>query len=132
NWLDGECTAEKTAGALGSAEADGVLTEYRVFDEQTVVAVPSHLTDVEAATLPDSGLTAWHAVCLRSRVRRGDRVLIQGTGGVSTFTLLFVHALGGESIVLSSSDEKLDKARTLGAVATVNYKKVPAWEGEVV
>src|SRR5947209_5430192 len=56
NWLDGECTAEKVVGALGSAEVDGVLAEYRVFNEQTVVAVPSHLTDVEAATLPDSGV----------------------------------------------------------------------------
>jgi NADPH:quinone reductase-like Zn-dependent oxidoreductase len=132
NWLDGECTPEKVAGALGSAEVDGVLAEHRLFDEQTVVAVPSHLTDVEAATLPDSGLTAWHAVCLRSRVRRGDRVLIQGTGGVSTFALLFVRALGGESIVLSSNDQKLEKARALGAVATINYKSVPAWEEEVL
>src|SRR3954464_6674649 len=102
---------EARTAALGSAETDGVLLEYRVFDEQAVVAVPSHLTDVEAATLPDSGVTAWHAVSRRSRVQKGDRVLIEGTGGVSTFALLFVHALGGEPIVLSSSDEKLEKAR---------------------
>jgi NADPH:quinone reductase-like Zn-dependent oxidoreductase len=132
NWLDGECTPEKVAGALGSAETDGVMAEYRVFDEQTVVAVPGHLTDLEAATLPDSGVTAWHAVCLRSRVRRGDRVLIQGTGGVSTLALLFVHALGGETIVISSSDQKLEKARALGAAATINYRTVPAWEEEVL
>ncbi len=132
NWLDGECTAAKVAGALGSAETDGVMAEYRVFDEQTVVAVPSHLSDVEAATLPDSGVTAWHAVNRRSRVRRGDRVLIQGTGGVSTYALRFVLALGGEPIVLSSSDEKLEKARALGATGTINYKSVPAWEEEVL
>jgi NADPH:quinone reductase-like Zn-dependent oxidoreductase len=132
NWLDGECTSEKTVGALGSAEADGVLAEYRVFDQQAVVAVPDHLTDVEAATLPDSGVTAWHAVSRRSRVQRGDRVLIQGTGGVSTFALLFVHALGGEPIVLSSSDQKLEKAKALGAAGTINYKRVPAWEEEVL
>jgi NADPH:quinone reductase-like Zn-dependent oxidoreductase len=132
NWLDGECTPEKTVGALGSAEADGVLAEYRVFDEQAVVAVPSHLTDVEAATLPDSGVTAWHAVSRRSRVQRGDRVLILGTGGVSTFALLFVHALGGEPIVISSSDQKLEKAKALGAAATINYRRVPAWEEEIL
>jgi NADPH:quinone reductase-like Zn-dependent oxidoreductase len=132
NWLDGECTAEKVAGALGSAETDGVMAEYRLFNEQAVVAVPRHLTDVEAATLPDSGVTAWHAVCLRSPVRRGDRVLIQGTGGVSTFALLFVHVLGGEPIVISSSDQKLEKAMGLGASAIINYRKVPAWEEEVL
>jgi NADPH:quinone reductase-like Zn-dependent oxidoreductase len=132
NWLDGECTPEKQAGALGSAEVDGVLAEYRVFEEQAVVAVPSHLTDAEAATLVDSGVTAWNAVRRRSRVRRGDRVLIQGTGGVSTFALLFVRALGGAPIVLSSSDEKLERARALGAVGTINYKRVPAWEEEVL
>jgi NADPH:quinone reductase-like Zn-dependent oxidoreductase len=86
-WLDGELTSEKSAGALGGAEADGVLAEYRVFDEQAVVGVPAPLTDVEAATLPDSAVTAWHAVRRRSRVQSGNRVLIQGTGGVSTFAL---------------------------------------------
>jgi NADPH:quinone reductase-like Zn-dependent oxidoreductase len=132
NWLDGECTPEKQIGALGSAQTDGVLAEYRVFGEQAVVAVPGHLTDVEAATLVDSGVTAWNAVRRRSNVQRGDRVLIQGTGGVSTFALLFVHALGGKPIVLSSSDQKLEKARALGAAATINYKRVPAWDEEVL
>jgi NADPH:quinone reductase-like Zn-dependent oxidoreductase len=132
NWLDGECTAEKTTDALGSASADGVAAQYRVFNEQAVVAVPDHLTDLEAATLPDSAVTAWHAVRCRSRVQKGDRVLIQGTGGVSTFALLFVHALGGTCIVLSSSDEKLEKARALGAADLINYKKTPAWEEEVL
>lgn len=131
NWLDGECTPEKVAGALGGAMADGVLAEYRVFNENAVVGVPAHLTDAEAATLPDSAVTAWHAVRRRSRVQSGDRVLIQGTGGVSVFALQFVHALGGQPIVISSSDQKLEKARTLGAVAGINYKTVPAWE-EVV
>ena len=131
-WLDGECTPEKSAGALGGAEADGVLAEYRAFDEQAVVGVPDHLTDVEAATLPDSAVTAWHAVRRRSNVQRGDRVLIQGTGGVSVFALQFVHALGGQPIVISSSDQKLGRARALGAAGTVNYKNVPAWEEEVL
>jgi NADPH:quinone reductase-like Zn-dependent oxidoreductase len=132
NWLDGECTPEKAAGALGGAHADGVLAEYRAFDEQAVVAVPGHLTDVEAATLPDAAVTAWHAVRRRSRVQSGDRILIQGTGGVSLFALQFVHALGGQPIVISSSDQKLERARALGAAGTINYNKVPAWEEEVL
>ena len=129
-WLGGEFTAEKSAGALGGAGADGVLAEYRAFDEQAAVAVPGHLTDAEAATLPDAAVTAWHAVRRRSRVRSGDSVLIQGTGGVSIFALQFASALGGRPIVLSSSDRKLEKATALGAWATINYKCVPAWEEE--
>src|SRR4051794_12223369 len=99
-WLDGDLTAETYVSPLGGAAADGVLAEYRVFDEQSVVAVPGHLTDPEAATLPCAGVTAWHAVRFRSGVRPGDSVLIQGTGGVSLFALQFVRALGGRAIVL--------------------------------
>src|SRR5262245_14340361 len=74
-WLDGELTAETYAVPLGGAVADGVLAEYRVFDEQCVVAVPHHLTATEAATLPVAAVTAWHAVRYRSCVRPGDIVL---------------------------------------------------------
>lgn len=131
-WLDGDFTPEKGARQLGGAEADGVLAEYRVFNEQAVVRAPAYLTDVEAATLPVSAVTAWHAVRRRSKVQSGDRVLIQGTGGLSLFALLFVHALGGQPIVISSSDQKLDRAKAMGAARTVNYKAVPAWEEEVL
>jgi NADPH:quinone reductase-like Zn-dependent oxidoreductase len=131
-WLDGELTAETYVSPLGGAVADGVLAEYRAFDEQSVVAVPGHLTDPEAATLPVAGVTAWHAVRFRSGVRPGDSVLIQGTGGVSLFALQFVRALGGRAIVLSSSDGKLERVRELGATDTINYSRVPAWDDEVL
>lgn len=131
-WLDGELTSEKYVSPLGGAAADGVIAEYRVFDEQAVVGVPSHLTDVEVATLPVAAVTAWHAVSRRSRVQSGDRVLIQGTGGVSLFATQFVHALGGQPIVISSSDQKLEKAKALGAAGTINYRRVPSWEEEVL
>jgi NADPH:quinone reductase-like Zn-dependent oxidoreductase len=131
-WLDGELNAETYVSPLGGASADGVLSEYRVFDEQSVVAVPGHLTDHEGATLPVAGVTAWHAVRHRSRVRSGDLVLIQGTGGVSLFALQFVLALGGRAIVLSSSDEKLNRVRSLGAADVINYSQVPQWEEEVL
>src|SRR5262245_2732268 len=86
-WLDGELTAGAYTSPLGGAAADGVLAEHRVFDEQSVVAVPAHLTDSEAATLPVAAVTAWHAVRYRSCVRPGESVLIEGTGGVSLFAL---------------------------------------------
>lgn len=131
-WLDGALTPEKYTAPLGGATADGVLAEYLVFEEQTLVSVPGHLSDVEAATMPVAAVTAWHAVHRRSRVQRGDHVLIQGTGGVSLFALQFAHASGALPIVISSSDEKLEKAKAMGAAGTINYKKHPSWEEEVL
>jgi NADPH:quinone reductase-like Zn-dependent oxidoreductase len=131
-WLDGELTSETYVSPLGGAVADGVLAEYRVFDEQCVVGVPGQLTDIEAATLPVAGVTAWHAVRCRSRVSHGDSVLVQGTGGVSLFALQFVLGLGGRAIVLSSSDEKLARVQQLGAIGTINYSRIPEWEHEVL
>lgn len=131
-WLDGDLTDASSGPALGGAALDGVLVGQRTFDEQAVVRVPDHLTDAEAATLPVAGLTAWHAVARRARVRPGETVLIQGTGGVSLFALQLVHALGGRAIVTSSSDEKLARATALGAAATINYRRTPAWEEEAL
>ncbi|HEY9284485.1 MAG TPA: NAD(P)-dependent alcohol dehydrogenase [Pyrinomonadaceae bacterium] len=130
-WQDGDLTAEKGVAPLGGPAADGVLAEYVAFEEQAVVKCPDNLSDAEAATLPVAALTAWHAVARRSRVRRGETVLIQGTGGVSLFALQFVAALGGRPVVISSSDEKLERAKGLGAWAAINYKQFPAWEGKV-
>jgi len=131
-WLDGELTADTYGAALGGAARDGVLAEYVAFDEQAVVKIPRTLSDVEAATLPVAGLTAWHAVARRSRVQPGETVLIQGTGGVSLFATQFVHALGGHPIVTSSSDTKLERAKARGATATINYKTFPDWDKQVL
>jgi NADPH:quinone reductase-like Zn-dependent oxidoreductase len=131
-WLDGDLTAEKYVLPLGGAMADGVLAEYVAFDQNSVVKIPNNLTPIEAATLPAAAVTAWHAVSRRSRVQSGESVLIQGTGGVSLFAAQFVHALGGQIIITSSSDEKLEKARELGASATINYKKFPDWDKQVL
>jgi NADPH:quinone reductase-like Zn-dependent oxidoreductase len=131
-WLDGELTPEKYVSPLGGAATDGVLAEYVVFDENAVVKIPRNLSDEEAATLPVAAITAWHAVRRRSRVQRAETVLIQGTGGVSLFALQFVKALGGKPFVTSSSDEKLEKARELGAYQTINYKTFPDWDEKVL
>jgi NADPH:quinone reductase-like Zn-dependent oxidoreductase len=131
-WLDGQLTAENYVLPLGGAAADGLLAEYVVFNEQAVVKIPNNLSDSEAATLPIAALTAWHAVSRRSQVRQDETVLIQGTGGVSLFALQFVHAFGGNPLVISSSDAKLERAKTLGASATINYKQFPNWEEHII
>jgi NADPH:quinone reductase-like Zn-dependent oxidoreductase len=132
HWHEGELTAASYTDALGGATADGVLADCRLFDEGSVVAVPPHLTAVEASTLPVAALTAWHAVQHRCRVAPGDTVLVQGTGGVSLFALQFVVASGGRAIVLSSSAAKLERARQLGASDLIDYTAVPDWEHEVL
>lgn len=131
-WIDGELTPEKYVSPLGGPVADGVLAEYVIFNEEAVVKIPDNLTDIEAATLPVAAITAWHAVARRSQVKSGESVLIQGTGGVSLFALQFSHALGAKPIVISSSDEKLERAKALGASALINYKKFPDWEKQVL
>ena len=131
-WLDGELTAETYGPALGGAALDGVLAEYRTFDEQAVVRAPDFMSDAEAATLPVAALTAWHALRRRSDVRAGDTVLIQGTGGVSLAALQIAGALGARAIVLSSSDEKLRRAEAMGAQATINYRRTLEWDAAVL
>ena len=131
-WLYGELTAEKFLLPPGGAAADGVLAEYVIFDEAAVVKLPANLSDEEAATLPCAGVTAWHAVRRRSRVAAGETVLIQGTGGVSLFALQFAAGLGARPFVISSSDEKLEKAGNLGAAETSNYKTFPDWDERIL
>ncbi len=131
DWTDGPISPVAMASALGGA-IDGVLAEKVVLNAAAVVAVPDNLTLDEASTLPCAGLTAWHALTEAQPVKPGDRVLLLGTGGVSVFAQQFCSALGVETIVTSSSDEKLAKMRTLGAQETINYTKVPAWEEKVL
>lgn len=118
--------------ALGAPPADGVLADYAVFDEQDAVAVPAHLSPEAAATLPCAGVTAWHALVENGRVAPGETVLIIGTGGVSIFALQFARLAGARVLVISSSDEKLARARTLGADGCINYRTTPEWDGEVL
>lgn len=132
SWLDGELSDETAGPALGGASMDGVLAESRTFDEQAVVRVPDLLTDEEASTLPVAALTAWHALVRRAKVKAGESVLVQGTGGVSLFATQFAHALGLRVIATSSSHEKLARARTLGASDTINYRTTPEWETETL
>lgn len=126
-WLSGRAGPRDPETALGG-EIDGVLAEYVALDEQGAVQVPEHLTDEEAATLACAGVTAWHALFEAGNVRPGDTVLVQGTGGVSIFALQFARLAGARVLVTSSSDEKLAKARNLGADDGVNYRTTPDWD----
>jgi NADPH:quinone reductase-like Zn-dependent oxidoreductase len=114
-----------------AAAADGVLAEYTVFDESSLVHVPAHLTDEEAATLPCAGVTAWNALLAFGSIAPGDSVVVLGTGGVSIFALQFARLRGARVIVTSSSDQKLARAKDLGANAVINYKTNSNWPNAV-
>jgi NADPH:quinone reductase-like Zn-dependent oxidoreductase len=125
-WLGGEVTDEKARSALGGA-SDGVLAEFAVFHEDGVTAVPAHLSNPEAATLPCAALTAWHALVTEGHLTAGDTILVQGTGGVSVFALQIARASGARVIATSSSDDKLARVLQLGASEGINYKTTPEW-----
>src|SRR5690606_29520481 len=116
---------------LGSP-LDGTLAEYAVFPEEGLLKVPDHLSFEEAATLPCAGVTAWNALMEGKIVRPGDTVLTLGTGGVSIFALQIAKLAGARVVITSSSDEKLERAKRLGADATVNYRTHPNWAEQVL
>ncbi len=126
SWIDGQVSAASRRYALGGTRP-GVLQEMMVLDAEGVGRIPSHLSFQEAATLPCAGLTAWRALFEEAHVKPGDTVLVQGTGGVSIFALQFAKLAGASVIVTSSSDEKLERARALGANHTINYRSLPEW-----
>lgn len=108
-----------------------MLAEYVALPETGVVHLPDSISYEEAATLPCAALTAWNALFGRGNVKPGDTVLVLGTGGVSTFALQFAKAAGAKVIATSSSDDKLNKIKQLGADEVINYKKTPDWDKAV-
>jgi NADPH:quinone reductase-like Zn-dependent oxidoreductase len=130
-WLGGALTREKARTALGGGDLDGVLREYGAFDENGLVRVPEHLSYEEAATLPCTAVTAWHALVEFGNLKAGEAVLTLGTGGVSTFAVQLAKLHGARVIATSSSDEKIARVRELGADDTINYKSTPDWDREV-
>jgi NADPH:quinone reductase-like Zn-dependent oxidoreductase len=125
-WVEGGFDEERAKSSLGG-NIPGIAAEYVVLREEGVVAVPSHLTDEEAATLPCAAVTAWNAIVSSGHLAAGETVLVQGTGGVSIFALQFAHMLGVRVIVTSSSDAKLERALDLGAHDGINYRATPEW-----
>jgi NADPH:quinone reductase-like Zn-dependent oxidoreductase len=126
NWIDGPLTPAKSKGALGG-DIDGMLADYVVLHEIGLVPIPEHLSFQEAATLPCAAVTAWNALAAGD-VKPGTTVLLQGTGGVSLFALQFAKLMGARVLGISSSDEKLARARNLGLDAGLNYQTNLGWE----
>ena len=129
-WIAGPPSAEALDSDRGG-NAGGMLSEGIVSHEDSLVPIPGHLSFEEASTLPCAAVTAWVGLFDRGRMQPGHYVLLEGTGGVSIFGLIFARAAGAKPIITSSRDAKLEIARRLGAFGTVNYRSNPEWQIEV-
>ena len=131
NWGEDERVWRRDGGVLGMPR-DGTFAEFVTAPAPNVHAAPDHLSDDEAAAIPLGGVTAYRACFSRGELSEDDVVLITGIGGgVQTFVLLYVKSCGAKAIVTSGSDEKLARAKALGADVCVNYKKSENWSKEV-
>jgi NADPH:quinone reductase-like Zn-dependent oxidoreductase len=130
-WNDGPPTPESTAVGLGGA-IDGVLAEDVLIAADALVPIPDHLSFAEAATIPCAGVVAWNALLADGQLAAGDSVLLLGTGGVSIWALQLAKAAGLRTLITSSDDLKLERARRLGADATINYRTIADWDREVL
>ncbi len=131
-WLDGAWDDATMSTLDFGVNADGFLAEQAVVPAQGLVGIPESLSFEQAATFPNAGLTAWHAVVEGAQVKPGDTVVTLGTGGVSVFALQWARMLGARVAITSSSDEKLARLRALGADITVNYRTRPAWHEAIL
>ena len=130
-WIEGAIDYKKMRTALGG-DLDGVLREFGTFKEDGLICIPDHFSFEEAATLPCAALTAFNALFESGGLKPDDTVLLLGTGGVSIFALQMASVLGCRIIITSSSDEKLEKAKKLGATDTINYEKTEDWDKKVL
>lgn len=131
NYVDGP--PQNLGGASLGAPIDGALCEFMAINERDAVRIPSNLSFIEAATLPCAAVTAWNALMVAGRqILPGQTVLTLGTGGVSSIALQLAKAAGARVISTSSSNEKLEKVKQLGADMTINYKEHKDWHDEVM
>ena len=130
-WIDGAIDADKARTALGG-DSDGVLREFGTFNENGLVCIPDHFSYEEAATLPCAAVTAYHALFESCGIKPDSTVLLQGTGGVSIIALQLASVLGCRVIITSSSNEKLERAKELGATDLINYKEAEDWDKKVL
>ncbi|WP_226481436.1 zinc-dependent alcohol dehydrogenase family protein [Natrinema amylolyticum] len=130
DWVDGPVAPEKIARTTGG-NVDGALAEYATFPADSLAVLPDNLSYEQGATLTCAGLTAWRELREEGDLTADETVLVLGTGGVSTFALQFATMQGADVFVTSSSDEKLERARELGATWTLNYEETTEW-GEAV
>jgi NADPH:quinone reductase-like Zn-dependent oxidoreductase len=126
DWLGGDATPAVKWKVPGES-VDGYAREYACMPAHAFTKAPIGYTPAEAATLTCAGVTSWRGLVVAGQVKPGDTVLILGTGGVSLFALQFAKAAGAQVIATSSSDQKLEKLKRLGADKVINYKAVPEW-----
>lgn len=131
SWIEGRQTPEKSRLSFGGS-IDGALAKEIVVSQDALFRVPDHLDYHEAATLTCAGVTAWNSLFVEGHARPGDSVLLLGTGGVSIWGLQLAKAAGLRTLITSSSDAKLERARQLGANTTINYTTTPDWQDEVL
>jgi NADPH:quinone reductase-like Zn-dependent oxidoreductase len=125
-WISGEPNANRLTQSLGGP-LDGTMAELMCLSQEAVVKVPEYLSNLEASTLPCAALTAWSALVECGRIKPGEQLLIQGSGGVALFALQFAKMLGAHVTVISSSDTKIERLKSMGADATINYSETPEW-----
>jgi NADPH:quinone reductase-like Zn-dependent oxidoreductase len=126
-WLSGEPDSAKLATALGGPGGDGTLQQTLIVPESALAPIPEGLSTEAAATLPCAGLTAWSAIVDQGGLKPGSVVVTQGTGGVSLFALQFARMMGARVIATTSSDDKAETLKRLGAELVVNYRTDPDW-----
>ena len=126
NWIEGKPTMEKTMGISGES-LDGFMTEQSCVPASAVTAIPKGMSYPAAATLPTAGLTAWRALMFEGNLQAGQKVLIEGTGGVSIVALQMAKAVGAEVFATTSSPEKAERLKSMGATAVVNYREDERW-----
>lgn len=125
-WISGEPNTNRLTQSLGGP-LDGTMAELMCLSEEGVVKIPEYLSNLEASTLPCAALTAWSALIEYGRIKPGEQLLIQGSGGVALFALQFAKILGAQVTVISSSEAKIERLKAMGADATINYSETPEW-----
>lgn len=130
DWQDGPARVGNFSGTPGDG-IDGYAREWVVRPERFFTKAPKGYSHAQAATLTTAGLTAWRALVVNGGIKAGDTVLTLGTGGVSVFALQFARLMGARVIATSSSDEKIEHLKRLGAEHTINYKSEPEWGRKV-
>ena len=131
HWIGGPPMPAYRLDSIGITR-DGMLAEHILLHENAIVQLPAYMSFIEAASLPCAGVTAWTALNLSSPLQPGQTVLVQGTGGVALFSLQVARMFGARVLAITSTDEKADQLKELGAEAVVNYRTFPDWDREIL
>ncbi len=126
NWIEGKPTMQKTIGISGES-MDGFMAEQSCVAASALTAMPEGMSYAAAATLPTAGLTAWRALMFEGNLQAGQKILIEGTGGVSIVALQMAKAIGAEVFATTSSNQKAERLKAMGATAVVNYREDERW-----